>query len=613
MPSPRSPATLKTLTAELKRKHSEPTVNTCTLSISANISAQVYTKDGIFLCHTPIILPCPKNKEKYYLRAPDYYDAVIHVSASEKHRFLSPTWENNRFILDISYSADSFPKQKEGDETETWEKATKKEKNESKPDSDSPFSHIFSLLSDNTSAIAWPIIWTPFGASTFITPAAYFKYGKNQYFVEMVRKDKGIEPKIIETKQFILKNFNDLALDKSETVNALVRLTNIDPQSLTEIIKNNPSPDTAANEIGKLLVIKRQKLAEDLKDNTAIVERAVLGDIDPNFAMPDKNRPLSYAAANISDAQVIHQLIKNGANPLWTDSLGRTALCLAAQNSQIENAAALIALTSVTDGIECRNSKKQTLLDTAILNQEWDSAVTFLLLGVPSEHISRKKQLLAAVVRHAKTINETNYPAFENALKRLKKAGINLNAKDEYQETPMAKAAKAGNYLFVNALLKNGVPADDINAVKAPCRQLCCSTVLDTLDKKIRNKKETALEKEIRSFLWENGARNCNSEIQRQGKIHSLWQTHQYRKLGYYIFHDCHLPDTEYKNADGQTILMYAAKKEDEIIVQKLIEQGADVTAADNSGKTVLMYAEEGGNPVSLRLIKEELKKKDAL
>ena len=53
------------------------------------------------------------------------------------------------------------------------------------------------------------------------------------------------------------------------------------------------------------------------------------------------------------------------------------------------------------------------------------------------------------------------------------------------------------------------------------------------------------------------------------------------------------------------TLLMYAAANPtaDTGILEQLIEKGATVQAADNTGKTALMYAAEGGDIGKVRLL----------
>ncbi len=51
------------------------------------------------------------------------------------------------------------------------------------------------------------------------------------------------------------------------------------------------------------------------------------------------------------------------------------------------------------------------------------------------------------------------------------------------------------------------------------------------------------------------------------------------------------LPNLEYKNEMGWTLLVIAAFAHSYKIVEKLLEMGADVNATNNKGTTVLMYA----------------------
>jgi ankyrin repeat protein len=51
------------------------------------------------------------------------------------------------------------------------------------------------------------------------------------------------------------------------------------------------------------------------------------------------------------------------------------------------------------------------------------------------------------------------------------------------------------------------------------------------------------------------------------------------------------LPNLEYKNEKGWSVLIMAAFAHSYKIVEKLLEMGADINATNNKGTTVLMYA----------------------
>jgi ankyrin repeat protein len=61
--------------------------------------------------------------------------------------------------------------------------------------------------------------------------------------------------------------------------------------------------------------------------------------------------------------------------------------------------------------------------------------------------------------------------------------------------------------------------------------------------------------------------------------------------------------DRDLRNATGQTALMFAVRRYINKAVQLLIEKGANVHAADNSGQTALQIARYENNTSALHLL----------
>lgn len=70
----------------------------------------------------------------------------------------------------------------------------------------------------------------------------------------------------------------------------------------------------------------------------------------------------------------------------------------------------------------------------------------------------------------------------------------------------------------------------------------------------------------------------------------------QYRSIGTVPILIAHGADVNYRDEEGRTALMRAAKNSDTAMMDILLEGGADVNLADDAGMTALMYAAQKAN-----------------
>lgn len=172
----------------------------------------------------------------------------------------------------------------------------------------------------------------------------------------------------------------------------------------------------------------------------------------------------------------------------------------------------------------------------------------------------------------------------EKKVLELLKAGVNVNTKDTYGETPLMYAAKRGNLDIVKILLDYRADVNETtNDGKTALMYACEANNIEMLKSMIiANKKEVGL-KGLSKLL--NNCKKGNKEI-----------------IDILIDNGANLYAVDRK---GKSVLVNAVDDENIDIINYLVEKGVSLNIVDKEGKTALMYAIDSDNT---KMIKQLIK-----
>jgi ankyrin repeat protein len=348
--------------------------------------------------------------------------------------------------------------------------------------------------------------------------------------------------------------------------------------------------------------------------NQEAVRTLLRGRVDVNAAEPDGTTALHYAVQG-DDLETVKLLLKAGAKAAAVNRHGSTPLALAAVNG---NAAMVALLLDAGADANTVVSKGQTVLMTAARTGN-AAAVQVLLdrganVAAQEELLGENALMWAASENHADVVallvkrgadpNATSkvlsfpkdrfglegvltilprggWPALmyaardggDRAAAALVDAGASVNVADAEGTTPLIRAIQNAHYDTAAVLLEKGadpnlVDSTGMGALYAAVDMNTLGEVYGRPARKV-NDRHTALD--VIALLLEKGA-DANARL----RAPTLTRAHT---------------PGEPTLGDGTTPLMRAAKHGDHRAMRLLLAKGADVSAAQRSGGTALMFA----------------------
>lgn len=315
--------------------------------------------------------------------------------------------------------------------------------------------------------------------------------------------------------------------------------------------------------------------------------------------------PLWHAAAN-GHTRIVEMLLKNGAEVDCEDIYGQTPLSWALHNDHKATVQHLLQkgakLESRSDFLDYRDNKGRTPLWVAIMNG--DTATVQMLLDKGSD-VNIKDQngwtpLWWAILG-----------ADEAIVQMLLDKGADIEAKNNNGRTLLFEAFRSGYEATFQMALEKGA---DINTKDKRGRTLLCWIVLNadkSIDQKLLDKgvdidaKHSNSRKSVISsgnedpfqVFWDEVA---DMNVQDDGRtfLYEVFRADDEALIQKLIDNGA---DIDMKDQNGKTALWEAVNKENESALNKLLDNGADVHVSDNNGTTLIWEAIRGGNEVIIQ------------
>ena len=291
---------------------------------------------------------------------------------------------------------------------------------------------------------------------------------------------------------------------------------------------------------------------------------------NPN-ALTAKNESMLMYAAEGGNTKIIDYLLNKGANIAAKDNAGRTALMYAAGSGR-DAAARLLAEKGAYTGEADYEGK--TVLMYAAEKGSPETAARLIDDGISfaaADNEGRTALMYAA--------GSGNVPLAEMLLEK----GDDVDNTDVKGRTALAYAAKNGNAEIIRLIRDYGA---DIYLA----------------DKDGKQPVVYAIEQgNAEAFdLLTDGFMLFGSAVGRNGKTVLMYAIEGGNVQILRKVMDRGLTTLNKKDRFGRTALMYLVGEGRPDMVRELIQKGANVTARDNNGKTVLMYAAEGTAGVNM-------------
>lgn len=292
------------------------------------------------------------------------------------------------------------------------------------------------------------------------------------------------------------------------------------------------------------------------------------GDI---FKIDNAGKTLLMYAAEGGNTKIINYLLNKGANIAAKDNAGRTALMYAAESGR-DAAARLLAEKGVKTG-DADYEGKTVLMYVA----EKGSPETAARLIDGGESFAAADNEGRTALMYA--AGSGNVPMVEMLLEK----GDDVDKTDVKGRTALAYAAKNGNAEIIRLIRDYGA---DIYLA----------------DKDGKQPVVYAIEQgNAEAFdLLTDGFMLFGSAVGRNGKTVLMYAIEGGNVQILRKVMDRGLTTLNKKDRFGRTALMYLVGEGRPDMVRELIQKGANVTARDNNGKTVLMYAAEGTAGVNM-------------
>lgn len=373
--------------------------------------------------------------------------------------------------------------------------------------------------------------------------------------------------KYVSAVNLFLAHGADIFQRDSKGVSALeyaVKMKGEQPE-IYEAMKNTLSDINSNGYLGETLLMILAQNGED-KEFFNIVEKG--GDI---WQKDHVGKTLLMYAAEGGSNEIINFLMKKGDNLSVVDRFGRVPLMYAAKAGKIAVMQNLIDHGASTNAAD--DEGRNVLMYAAsgghkdavdILLDEGESAVSF--------DKNRKTVLMYA-------LESGDMPTIDVILKK----GVDVMTQDRNNRSPIHYAVLGENPEAVTALMKKKV---NIYATDKYNYQPLTLAV-------IKGNKEIfdrlgAIANSTSGFTKDNG-RTLLSYALEGGNIDILrWIVHSFSAL------------SSQKDTKGKNFLMEVVRDGRPDIVREVLTPDARVIMQDNEGKTLLMYAAEGSNPINL-------------
>lgn len=326
-----------------------------------------------------------------------------------------------------------------------------------------------------------------------------------------------------------------------------------------------------------------------------------------------KGETLLMLLASIGDATNFRKILEEGGDIYQVDNMGQNMLMYAAQGGNEE-----ILRTNLGKGINinAKDKRGKTALMYAFEHGHISIAKYLIERGAQIEDVDYEgrntlmyatenitPEIITLYIYKNGSYNATDnngrtllmYAALNKnipLLKELIKRTDNINQKDYDGKTALAYAAEGGDTEVIRILLKAGADiyrADKQNKIPAfyaaqQGNQEAFKLLTDFFTTFTTQQEDTG--KAISFYVAENN----NLDMQQK------------------VFRSINRENANQTDSHGRTALMYLVSTGRTDTVRSFISKGADITARDNFGKSVLMYAAEGEVGVNMVTVLQRLK-----
>ncbi len=304
---------------------------------------------------------------------------------------------------------------------------------------------------------------------------------------------------------------------------------------------------------------------------------------NPNFKFDEGQTPL-HIATYLGKNNIVEYLIKNGANPNTKDSFGNTALHIATSEGQYE-----IARLLLQNGADVNS--KDALGNTPLLlvNSEKNQLLMFKLLINNGAKIN-VATAFGDTVLHNTTLKGSNIEVLEYLIDN----GAIIDERNKEGNTPLAQAVANRNLEHIRFYSQKGA---DIHATNIHSVSPLLNAFVYGIDvtKILITKQNITLRDSMGNTPLHIAIEN-NASIE---EIEFLMD------MG---------AEIDARNRDGESVLYFAVKKNNRLIGEKLLAQGADVFYAGNNNASPLLLALSSENDSQEWLLTSEvIKAQDSL
>ena len=338
--------------------------------------------------------------------------------------------------------------------------------------------------------------------------------------------------------------------------------------------------ETIPSESGMLLI---DAIKQD--DYKLVRELMELNTVDINLQDEDGNTALIFACKN-DNYDIVKLLVDKGADINVQNNNGISPLLAACYNINDKNAANIAKLL-ITKGADVNSvDKDQATPLTVILEQE-----TYGLYG----------NIVKMLLKNEADVNYKTYSGFTplmlacasetyslNYVRILINNEADIDAKNNDNETALMFACEDGLYTIAKLLVYKGadvnIKNNDGETAYTLARDYEHDRIVKLLykagaeDDILADYNEEFLNSEDRTAVYDNlikGIKHDDLDIVRE-----ILRNNE----------DDHI-DFNYKDLDGNTLLILAVKVENENIVKILVDHGANVNETNDNKQTPLMYA----------------------
>lgn len=341
-----------------------------------------------------------------------------------------------------------------------------------------------------------------------------------------------------------------------------------------EIIKNKLISVNTEGYKGETLLMLLASAGDETNFNKVLEEGGDIHKVDNT----GKNM-LMYATEG-ENSSILRTVLSKGIDINAKDKSGKTALMYALESGNLEIAQYLIDRKANIDDIDYEG---KNILMYAKEQITPDIIKQYLYKNGSYEATDNNGRTL---IMYA-ALNK-NIPLLQEVLGKTR----NINQSDADGKTALAYAAEGGDLEIIRQLLSAGanIYSED-NQKRIPAFYAAQQGNQEAF-------------KLLTDFFT-----NFNTTQQDNGKSISLYAAESNNvDMQKRVFSSMDNTTSNQKDKRGKTALMYLVDNGRADIVRSFINKGADITAQDNLGKSVLMYAAEGESSVNMVTILQRLK-----